>query len=210
MKKGEDTVQKKEVKAILFDMDGTLADSFKAWFYVYNDALSGFGFRRITENEFKKRFGSPIEKDVKEEYPGCTINQVEKSYNRNFLKRINIVKLFPEVKSTLKKLRNKKYKLALITGSTEAITASILQRFNLRKYFDIILTMKDVKRRKPAPDVVYKACKLLKVKPKNTILVGDTKNDTIAGKKAGCITVGYKINGDYKINRLSGIFNILK
>jgi len=70
--------------------------------------------------------------------------------------------------------------------------------------------MDDVKRRKPAPDMILKACKILKVKPKNTILVGDTKNDMIAGKRAGCITVGYKMMGDYRIDKLYSITRFLK
>ena len=65
--------------------------------------------------------------------------------------------------------------------------------------------MDDVKRRKPAPDMILKACKMLKVKPKNTILVGDTINDMIAGKRAGCVTMGYKIKGDYTVNNLRKI-----
>ena len=69
--------------------------------------------------------------------------------------------------------------------------------------------MDDVKRRKPAPDMILKACKLLRINPKNTILVGDTMNDIIAGKRAGCVTVGYKVKGDYRINNLNQILSML-
>ena len=210
MKKEGDTVAVKEVKAILFDLDGTLADSFNAWLKVYNDSLAEFGFKTITKKQFRSHFGSPIEWDVKENFRGCTVKQVEKSYNRNFFKRTSLVKLFPGAKSALKELKKKKYKIGLITGSTKAITYSLIKKFDLKKYFDLVLTMDDVKRRKPAPDVVIKACKILGVKPQNTILVGDTINDTIAGKKADCITVGYKIQGDYRINNLKEVLKFVK
>ena len=68
-----------------------------------------------------------------------------------------------------------------------------------------IETMEDVKRGKPAPDMIVKACKMLKVKPQHAILIGDTRNDIIAGKRAGCIVVGYKIKGDYRIEGLNDI-----
>ena len=80
-----------------------------------------------------------------------------------------------------------------------------MRNFKLKKYFGAIITMNDVKKGKPAPDMVLKACKILKVSPKNTILVGDSMNDMIAGKRAGCVTVGYKIKGDYRIERLKEI-----
>ncbi len=210
MKKEGDIVAKREVRAVLFDLDGTLVDSFDAWFKVYNESLAEFGFRPVTRNEFKAHFGSPIEKDVRENFRGCTVNQVENAYNRNFLKNINRVKLFPGAKETLNALKNKGYELGLITGSTRQITNNLIQKFNLGKFFNVILTMDDVKRRKPAPDVVLKACKILAAKPQNTILVGDTKNDTLAGKSAGCITIGYKISGDYKINHLKDVLKLVK
>ena len=201
---------KKEVKAVLFDLDGTLVDSLNAWFYVYNDALSQFGFPAISKKEFKKHFGSPIEKDVKRDYSGCTIRQVEEAYNRNFLKRISLVRIFPDAKATLESLRKMGCSLALITGSTEPITNSLLKKFNLKKYFDAVLTMKDVRHRKPAPDAIFKACKLMKIQPKNAILIGDSINDVIAGRRAKVTTIGYRTKGDYEIGHLNEIPGILK
>ena len=70
--------------------------------------------------------------------------------------------------------------------------------------------MEDVKRRKPAPDMILKACRKLNIKPKNAIIIGDTKNDIISGKRAGCVTVGYEIKGDYKIKNLKEVLKIIK
>lgn len=198
-------MQKREVKAILFDMDGVLVDSEKAWFYVINDTCRHFDFKPVSKREFEKRFGAPIEDDVKFLFKGRTIKEVEAFYNADFGKRAKHVKLFPQSRIALKKLKAKKLKLGLISNSTTLIVSAILGNFRLKKYFDVVVTMDDVKKRKPAPDMALKACRLLKVKPKSTILVGDTKNDMIAGKRAGCITVGYKVKGDYRINNLKEI-----
>ena len=196
---------KKEVKAILFDLDGVLVDSEKAWFRVINDACRHFGFKHVQKEQFEKRFGAPIEDDVKFLFRGRTIKEVEAFYNKDFGRRAKFVKLFPQSKIALKKLRDRKVKLGLISNSTTLIVSAILKRFGLKKYFNAVVTMDDVKKGKPAPDMVLKACKMLKVKPKNTILVGDTKNDMIAGKRAGCVTIGYKVEGDYKIKSLKKI-----
>ena len=58
-------MQKKEVKAVLFDLDGVLVDSLDAWFYVFNDALKSFGFKAVSKKKFVKDFGAPIEQDIK-------------------------------------------------------------------------------------------------------------------------------------------------
>src|SRR3989338_1914788 len=160
-----------KVKAVLFDLDGVLIDSLDAWFYVFNDALKQFGFKTITKNQFKKDFGAPIESDVKKYYIGKTEKEVENAYNMNFEKRKEHVKLFPQSVDVLKKLRKQKIKSGLISNSTYLIVTTILKRFNLKKYFDVIVTMDDVKRRKSAPDMILKACKILKTKPQNAILI---------------------------------------
>ena len=198
-----------KVKAVLFDLDGVLVDSEKAWFHVINDTCRHFGFKPVQKEQFEKRFGAPIEDDVKFLFRGRTIKEVEAFYNEDFGKRAKFVKLFPQSVQTLNSLKGRGIKLGLISNSTRLIVSAILINFGLKKYFNAVVTMDDVKRRKPAPDMALKACRLLKVKPENTILVGDTKNDIIAGKRAGCITVGYKIKGEYKISRLISITKFL-
>ena len=205
MKKEEDTVRNMEVKAVLFDMDGVLVDSSDAWFYVYNDTLKNFGLKELIRKEFAKGFGSPIEQDIKNHFIGKTVKDVAESFDMYFKRRKGLVKIFPQSKKVLENLKKRKIKLALLSNSTKLIVLSILKHHKIHKYFDVIVAMEDVKRRKPAPDMIIKACKKLGVNPINTIIVGDTQNDMIAGKRAGCVTVGYKTKGDYMINRLKEI-----
>ena len=209
LKREEGSVPKKGIKAVLFDMDGVLVDSLDAWFHTYNDALKSFGFKELGKKEFAKGFGSPIEQDINDHFIGKTVKEVANRYNANFIKRKKLVKIFPESKKILSELKKRKIKLALLTNSTTFIALSILKHHKIRKYFDVILAMEDVKKRKPAPDMVLKACKKLGVKPKNAIIVGDTMNDMIAGKRAGCITVGYTIKGDYMVDKLKEIYKLI-
>ena len=206
MLKGEaDIVLKREVKAVLFDLDGVLVDSFEAWFQTFNDALNHCGFRPVTKRNFKKYFGAPIEYDAKKFFNGMGIDSVKRLYIKYFQKRIHHVMLFPQVHEVLRELKRRKYKIGLITNSTRATSRAIMNLLKLNKYFDAIIAMEDVKRRKPAPDMILKACKKLNAKPRNTILIGDTNNDIVAGRRAGCVTVGYKIKGDYRINKLNEV-----
>ncbi len=197
-------VQRKEVKAVLFDLDGVLVDSLDAWYYTYDDIIRHFKVKPIPKKEFKNIFGNTIEANVRR-IVKITTKEANKLAVKYFNKNKAYVKFFPETKSVLKKLSNSKVKIALITNTPNKILILVLKHHKIKKYFNAIVTIDDVKKGKPAPDMVLKACKLLRVKPENTILVGDTKNDMLAGKRAGCITVGYKTDGDYRINNLQQI-----
>ena len=202
-------MQRKEVKAVLFDLDGVLVDSFEAWFHTFNEGLRHFGLNELSRNDFAKEFGAPIESDIKKYFVGKTIKEVKNIHNSNFIKWKKYVKLFPQSKEVLQKLKDKKIKVGLISNSTRFIVLATLNHFKIKIYFNAVVTMDDVKRRKPSPDMVLKACKILKVSPKNAILVGDTNNDMLAGKRAGCVTIGYKIKGNYKVNELRDITRFL-
>ena len=198
-------MQKGEVKAVLFDLDGVLVDSIHAWFHIVNDTLKHYGYRPFNFSYFRKNFGTSIEQDAKENYGGRNPEEIADFYDQRFKDHINKVKLFKEAIPALKTLKKRKIRLALITNSTKLITYSILKHFKIKEYFDAIVTCEDVNHGKPAPDLAIEACRKLKVKPINSILIGDTKFDMIAGKRAGCVTVGYKVKGDYKIDRLAEI-----
>ncbi|MBI2558218.1 HAD family hydrolase [Candidatus Woesearchaeota archaeon] len=202
-------MRKKEVKAVLFDLDGVLINSIDAWHHTYNDIIAHFNKHPVSKKGFRKIFGNTIEKNVKMivDIPAREANRLAITY---FKGNMDYVMIFPQTKNVLEKLSNMGIKIALITNTPKKILMPVLKRYKIKKYFDAVVTIDGVKKGKPAPDMALKACKMLKVSPKNAIIVGDTKNDMMAGKRAGCITIGYKMKGDYRINRLNEIFGILK
>lgn len=197
-------MQRREVKAVLFDLDGVLLDSVDAWHHTYNCIMAHFNKRHMARKDFLRIFGNTIEKNVKM-IVDIPAKEADMLAIRYFDRNKKYVRVFPETKNVLERLLNSRLKIALITNTPKKILIPTLKHYKLKKYFKAIVTVDDVKRGKPAPDMVLKACKMLKVNPKNAILVGDTKNDMIAGKRAGCVTVGYRIKGDYRINSLNEI-----
>ena len=71
------------------------------------------------------------------------------------------------------------------------------------------MTSDDVNKAKPDSEIVLKACKRLKVEPKDVVLVGDTDSDVKAGRATGCSVIGLGIKADFFINNLSEITDIL-
>ncbi len=198
-----------KISAVLFDLDGVLVDSIDAWYYTYNDALAKVGRPPLSKEAFAQTFGSPVEHDLATYFQGLTEAELVSIYNSCFQKHTAKVRIFPETKPVLTQLSQKKIKIGLITNSSREIVNRILQHFSITEYFGAVVTLNDVSKRKPAPDMIVKACELLTVVPNHAVVVGDTKNDIMAAKNAGCLSVGYKIHGDFYAERLSEVIAII-
>ncbi|MBI2131066.1 HAD family hydrolase [Candidatus Woesearchaeota archaeon] len=196
----------RKIKAVLFDLDGVLVDSYGAWYLTYNQTLEYFGFKLISDKKFAMHFGNPVEEDVKRDFIGKTPKEVMRGYELHFGRNAKYVRLMPHTGEVLHELKHKrKMKLGLISNSTRKIVLAVLEHHSIKDYFDIVMTRDDVKRGKPAPDMALKACRALRVRPEEAMLVGDTDNDMIAAKSAGCFAVGYGIRGDINIKDLMKI-----
>jgi len=193
-------------KAILFDMDGVLVDSLDSWWMSLNSALETYSHEKISKEEFIKKFwGHDLYDNIKKlNLPMEVAMFCNKIYGNN----IDLIKIYKETKPTLEKL--KKYKKAIITNTPKDCAIQILKQFNIKEFFEFIMTSDDVNMSKPNPEIVLKACKRLNVEPKNVVLVGDTYSDVKAGRTAGCKVVGINVDADYTIKNISELILLLE
>jgi len=197
---------KLEPKAILFDMDGVLIDSFDIWWKSLNVALKAYNYDEVSKEEFENVYwGHGLRDNIKR--MGFS-KEIGDYCNSVYFKHINEIKIFSDAKATLQELE--KYKKSIITNTPKNITKKILKRFEIEGYFNHIITSDDVVKEKPDPEIIYKACEKLDVNPKEVVLIGDTKNDILAGKAAGCTIIGVRIKGDYLVNSLTELLDILE
>ena len=199
----------KDIKAVLFDLDGVLIDSYSGWFRLFNDALKHFGFEQITERTFHKHWGQSTEEDVRIFMPGKTVDQVRTYFQGHFPQYLSYLKINPMAIRTLHALSELGLKLACVTNSHRKIVLETLDVHHLAGYFEVILTVDDVKNPKPAPDILLKACRLLGVELNQALFIGDTLIDKKAGDRAGLFFVGYRIKADTTVNNLSDFYNLL-
>ena len=187
------------MKAILFDLDGVLIDSFDFLWITFNETLEKFGKRRVSKREYKKKFWGH---DLKSNFGKFGLGEDAIKYRKaQYKSHIKEIRVFPEARKILESL-SKKIKLGLITNSRSDVVHKILEYFNLKNYFDVIFTGDDVDKEKPDPEMIIKACKSLGLDPSEVIVVGDTRSDVLAGKSAGCTVVGLNVESDFKIKRL--------
>ena len=192
--------------AILFDMDGVIVDSLDSWWKSLNQALGAYNYKEITREEFIKYYWGHDLYDILQ-MKGLN-PEIEKFCNKIYSRHINEIKIFSDTRDTLLKLE--KYKKAIITNTPDDCTKQILKRFDIKQFFPVVITCDDVRKAKPDPEAVFKACKLLKVSPKSVLLVGDTKSDVRAGRAAGSTTVGINIEADFTIRKLSELTELVE
>ena len=192
--------------AILFDMDGVLVDSLDSWFASLNAALKAFNHKEITKEEFIEKYWGH---DLNDNLEKMGLNEeVGRFCNNIYGHHVNEIYIYPNTKEALRKLKG--YKKGIITNTPKECAFQILKKFDIERYFDIVITSDEVYKAKPSPEIVLKACELLGVKPRDVVLIGDTNSDVKAGRAAGCIVVGVNINADYTISRLSELTDFIE
>ena len=195
------------MKAILFDLDGVLIDSFDSWYLAFNKTLEKFGKRKVSPREFREKCWGP---DLRYNMGKFGLGDDAIEYcQAQHINHIKEIKIFPETREILDLLKEK-VKLGLVTNTPANDVYKTLEFFDLKNYFDVIVTGDDVKKGKPDPEIVIKACESLGLDPIDVMLVGDTRSDVLAGKSAGCTTVGLDVESDFKIKKLSELAKFME
>ena len=202
--------RKTELKAIIFDLDGVIIDSFDAWYHVFNQTRKHFKLTEFSKDKFRKKaWGKILNTELKENFPNQSVKEIKDQYRTLITKNVDKIKLLPNSKEVLQKIKKKNIKIGLVTNNFTKPTLKALKFHKISKYFDAILAEEDVEMPKPYPDGILKACEKLNVAPDEAIYVGDRENDYKAGKSAGCFVVGLNTKGDLIISKLKDILKLL-
>lgn len=175
----------KNLKAVLFDLDGTLMNSHEIDKLTFIELLQEELGLNVTEKDFGRYTGTPVPKILmhftsEEKVRGLTDAWVK--HKLHFKEKLN---LYPGVPDMLKKLKEAGLKLAIISSQLYEERVKIYSRFDLEKYFDLWITSDQTEHSKPHPEPVLKTLEHLGVAPQEAIMVGDTFNDMEAGRRAG-------------------------
>lgn len=177
------------IKAIIFDMDGLLIDSEPIWFRAKQELMKTLNLEWTHEDQIAtmgvptqfwidylyKKVNGILTKD--ELLHGVTDRMI------NLYKKGEI-ELMPGVKEALK-LAKENYKVGLATGSYKQLMEISLDVNNWRNIFDVILSSDDLERGKPFPDIYLEVMKRLNVRPKESVVLEDSRDGIKAGVAAG-------------------------
>ena len=217
------------INCVIFDLDGVLVDSIMAWIEAYKETFRKFGLdfpdlKKLkiimwaTDRELIDRF-LPRDFENREE----KIQQIERYLFITMERFIptSYIRQQEGSKKLLEALKQRNKKLDIVTNSDRRLVDRIMHRFELHKFFDVIVTKNDVRMTKPHPDPILQAAKKLGCKPNAILYIGDSEIDIIAGKAAGVMTAMFKpltrkesfeprTTPDYVLNKLEEILPLLE
>lgn len=176
--------------AVIFDLDGLLADTEIISLKVYQELLKDFGIPFTEETYSREYSGHREEENVQRfldnyDLPWNFDQTLEKVYEleaRILAKGVNLKK---GAKNLLAFLQREGIPIALATSSVESRARMILDSNGIRSLFDHLVFAKDVKRSKPYPDIFLKACSDLNVLPENCLVLEDSEAGIEAAYRAG-------------------------
>ena len=191
------------IRAVLFDLDGVLVDSYEVWFQAMNTVARELAVPPISREAFADCWGQGVEQDVERFYPDSSVPELEDRYARAYPKHLEHLKVDPDAPGLLAALRERGLGTALITNTPQPIARTVLERAGLT--LDAVVGGTDVPNAKPAPDMVLHACALLEVSPEAAVVVGDTAYDREAAAAAGVDFIGVRCEGAQRVEALGGV-----
>lgn len=182
------------VRAVIFDVDGTLVDSVEAYRVVAEQAAAPFGIPVTTEVvRHALNIGHPgfWELVIPEDQPHRVemVDAIKKEVARQWpavLRQYG--RVFPDVRKMLEVLQNRGIRLGIVTGAHED-SLSPLREDGLLDFFEAIITAEAVKNGKPDPEGLHKIMLAMNVEPGETVYVGDACVDIQASQAAGVASV---------------------
>ena len=218
------------IEACIFDIGGTLVRTEEALLEVIKETLLENNLTPPPDEEISIHFGighknifvKVISKIHKQKNAASLIercyNSFEKKYPSKFLDKFQII---PGAESCLNKLNERGIRTVCQTGMERSEALILLKRFNILKYFPILVTFEDAEKPRPNPEAMYLTMKKLNITNKSKCLyVGDTVSDIRFARNAG-VKIASVITGpqkretlekekpDYIIDNISEVLDIV-
>lgn len=173
---------RRRIRAVLFDLDGVLVDSYRAWFEVVNAAARRFGVEPISRERLVEVFGQGPEEDARTLYPGRQVAEIQAAYAEAMASAAGSIALGADTHAVLDDLGRRGIRRAVVTNTQHAVARHVLEATGLLERLDAWVGVGDGLREKPAPDLPARALAALGVSPDEALLVGDTHYDEEAAR----------------------------
>ncbi len=213
------------IEAIIFDLDGTLVDSADDLRASLNVMLDDLGLRAIAADEIKGMIGDGVPKLVERALvaAGGDLTQTSALVAR-FLKIYEanaavLTRSYPGVVETLQTLRQRRFRLAVVTNKPVIATEKILRALSLTDFFTVVIGGDSLPQRKPDPAPLLEAGRQLSVDVDRLLMVGDNSHDIEAARAAGirCVAVSYgyhhrppsEFHADHLIDRFGDLLPLV-
>lgn len=198
MDKSKETVMQK-IKAVAFDLDGTLVNSAQELTVAIDQMLVALGYEKAGVEKVSIWVGNGVLNLVETALKNADSAQGMDHFDHaltlfNQFYRATLdssePELYPGVLETLVTLKQEEFQLALVTNKPSQFLPALLEKMGVISLFDLVLGADDVSVRKPHPAPIFKVLSHFGLYQDELLFVGDSCNDIESGKSAGVRTVG--------------------
>jgi len=195
-----------KIKAVVFDWDGTLLDSFEHVCLAFDNTIEEFG--GVPLRSLKKY------RDIYSgnDWAGFARNQgVKDEKFQGFVKSLNSrrlsiqkeMKLFKDIVDVIVKIRRMRLKTGVVSGYFEKEISAHMKHLGIAELFDSVVGG-DENKRKPDPELVFSCLRSIGARPEETCIVGDTQEDIATGRNAGVAMIIAVSYGYSPLHKLKG------
>jgi pyrophosphatase PpaX len=171
---------------VLFDFDGTLTNSLDLWVQAFQSSFAEFGLSFTDEEIIGRCFYRPFA-DVTAEFK-MPYEEFKTHFQEVLWQSFENPSLFPGVQEILEGAHRAGARIGLVTSSSRNVVERALESMRVASYFTAIVTANDIINHKPHPEPVLLALRLVGSQPAESIFIGDSTADILAGHAAGTDT----------------------
>ena len=184
-----------DLKAVIFDFDGTLADTRKLIVAAKQEMMKQLGLKVLDEATCIATIGLTAYDAFSKDYPELSQEEIEvvvKTYRAKFdeLKTTMPPELFPGVDTVFAELKKRGIARTIATSRNKKSLYEFVGNWGMTDDFAVILCAEDTEKVKPNPDPVLKTLEALSISGNQALVVGDMPVDILMGKRAGAFACG--------------------
>lgn len=190
------------VRAVLFDLDGTLVDSVGGLHQAVNAVLVERGGQSCTVDEVRHWIGNGPKKLIQRALESRGVDMSPEdglaAFREHYARTLFHAEFYPGVPDGLATLKTAGLRLACITNKSSHFTGPFLDHLGMTDWFDIVLCGDQVDHPKPHPQSLVRVCEGFGIEPAQALMVGDSVNDLIPARDIGmpalAVSYGYHQN----------------
>ncbi|MGZ3083048.1 phosphoglycolate phosphatase [[Haemophilus] ducreyi] len=194
-------------KVIGFDLDGTLVNTLPDLTLVVNAMFTEHHLPVTTADKVLSWIGKGADiffqnaiAETAKDFDAKQLAEMRASFDKYYATYIcEKSQLYPNVKQTLEMLKARGFILVVITNKPTKLVEPVLTTFGIFELFSAYLGGQSLAKIKPHPDPMLHICQKFAIKPWEMLFVGDSENDVIAAKAAGCDVVGLTYGYNYNV-----------
>lgn len=176
-------------RALLLDLDGTIADTLPHIFEAFRHAIRPWTDRHVTDDEIEATFGPPERGCIACIVPHADLDEAERRFFEFYeAHHAREVRLFGGIAGVVDRAKALGWRVGIFTGKGRRTAEFSLRELGLWDHIDHLVSNDDVARTKPDPEGIFQAARVFGIPADRILMAGDMPADVIAGRAAGAAT----------------------